>query len=165
MTDASTTPWNYALLPAVGLHGQADPWSEVRAILDREGPGETYWSIRAFSLEGHFELGLDPPGRLSWGGPLMDLACALQEWVVTDTDLRFIPAEHAASITTRQNGATVDFYVNGHFVGVGRQADVKARLAAFLAAIADDVCRHEPRTAGVAGLEWLAARSSSCSQP
>lgn len=164
MTNAPTNDWGYRLLPAVGLHGQADPWAELRAILDREAPNDWYWSIRAFALEGRFELSLDPPSRLIWGGPLMDLACALQEWVETDGDLRFVPAEQAASVTTRQNGAGVDFYVDGQFVGVGSHAQVKAFVEAFLAEFAEDVCRHEPRTASVVGLEWLAARSGRCSR-
>jgi hypothetical protein len=165
MNDAHVTPWGYALLPAVGLHGQTNPWAEVKAILDREGPDEWYWSIRAFSMEGRFELGLDPPGRLTWGGPLMDLACALNEWVETDSDLRFAPLEQAASLTTRQNGAVIDFYVNGQFAGAGSRVDVRTRVAAFLSAFAEDVCRHESRTARVAGLEWLSVRSGRCSQP
>jgi hypothetical protein len=160
MNDASTAPWGYELFPAVGLHGQADPWAEVEAILDREGPLEAYWSIRAFALGGRFELGLDPPNRITWGGSLMDLACGLQEWIATDGDMHFLPAEQAASIT-----AVVDFYVDSQFVGAGSQAHVKAWVEAFLDAFAEDVCRHEPRTAGVVGLEWLAARARRRSHP
>jgi hypothetical protein len=95
----------------------------------------------------------------------MDLACALQEWVETDGDLRFMPVEQAPSITTRQNGTVVDFYMDGQFVAVVSRADVMARVEGFLTAFAEDVCQHEPRTARVAGLEWLAARSSRCPQP
>lgn len=148
----------YKLLPSSWTALSAD----VGAAQRKE---DLYGTLRTFGLEGGLVIRWEDQ-ELRWGGFLLDLACALADWVKDETPRRSIlkPIEQAnnVEIDSRDEPATV---TSGPFVLQVPIGELRRAIESFLRDLSHDVTAREPRLAGVPGFEWMAVRGSSPREP
>lgn len=130
-----------------------DAWIQLNWDLSTE-LSEAYWPLRVFGLEGRAVFVLHET-NLVWGGFLLDLTCALAEWLANPTKpMTFHPAEQSNDIDISPNGVLVRF-TSGRVQGTLRATLAITMVSDFVSRVAADLAANVPKIQVVPGFEWV----------
>lgn len=144
MGDSAAGHFTYAIFGTDQPFIHEDQWAVLRRMFKEEPATEAFESARTFGLEGQLEMELED-GVLKWGGPLLDLATGLAEWLAVPPEVfTLLPAEQAPSLTIRTEDATCTFLVAGIDQGRLGLEHARATIDGFLRALARDIRDRVP---------------------
>lgn len=130
-----------------------DAWEELNHDLAAD-PSNAYWPLRTFGLEGRVIFTLDKTD-LVWGGFLLDLACALAQWIANPGQAqKFTPIEQSNDIDFSPIGPLTRFRC-GDFHGTLRTTVAVEMVSGFLSRIASDLAAKAPALLDVSGFDWV----------